>query len=133
MSDIVLPGVSVATAVVSVAQPLVAYRIPVKPASHQTFLIQLGGSDYRFTLQWREAGLSAWILDIATAAGTPLIGGIVLVTGADLFAPYRHFNFGGELWVWNAADRSEMPTFASLGDTVNLYFITGGTLNWTFI
>src|SRR4051812_13414872 len=131
--NVVLPGVSVATAVITITQDLAAFRIPIKSASHQTFLIQLLGVDYRFTLQWREVGLHAWILDIALADGTPLVGGIVLVTGADLLAAYKHLDFGGELWVWNAADRSEMPTFESLGDTVNLYFITGGTLNWAFV
>jgi hypothetical protein len=107
-----------------------AFRIPLSPSAHQSLTIQLAGIDYRLTLQWREAGLQGWLLDIADVNGDPIVCGIALVMGCNLLAQYSHLKFGGELWLWGGPDRSAPPTFDDLGVTKNLYFITGGTLNW---
>ncbi len=95
------------------------YEIPLKPAP-QTFTITLGGADYRLTLLYRNG----WVLDIADANNTPMVGGIPLVTGVDLLAQHRHLGFAGRLYVQGAASPDDVPTFEDLGLTSKLYWVT---------
>lgn len=102
------------------------FDIPLKIGTPQTFLVTFGGVDYRFTLQWRDAG-DGWILDIGDSGNAPLICGIPLVTGANLLEQFSDIDLGGELWVVTDATPSAVPTFASIGDTSHLRFVIDGT------
>jgi hypothetical protein len=98
------------------------FEIPLTPAP-QTFFVSLVGTQYQFTLQWRDTTNGGWVLDIADASGITIISGIPLVTGADLLAQYKYLSFGFELWVQtDAADVP--PTYTNLGSTSNLYAVT---------
>lgn len=99
-----------------------AYRIPLNPP--QTTLVALPtGVSYQFKLQYQNAVMGGWFLDISDNAGNALVQGIPLVTGADLLAQYEYLGIGGELWVQNDADPDAVPSFTNLGGACGLYFV----------
>lgn len=99
------------------------YEVPLTPAA-QKFEISLGGVFYQVTLFWREADAGGWFLDFATSTGVPLLGGIPLVTGANLLAQYAYLGFVGSLVVQTDHDPDAEPTYVNLGLTSHLYFVT---------
>ncbi|AOY96848.1 hypothetical protein BKK79_35740 [Cupriavidus sp. USMAA2-4] len=99
------------------------YEVPLSPTP-QTFLITLGGVDYRLTLQYRAVGDAGWVLDIADASGNRLLSGVPLTTGADLLAQYRYLGFAGSLWVQGAESPDDVPTFDDLGVGSHVFWVT---------
>jgi hypothetical protein len=101
---------------------MTAYLVPLinKP---QTLSIALGGTTYNLNVYWCRIG-QLWMLDIADVNSNPILGGIPLVTSADLLAQYAYLGFAGALIVQTANDTLALPTFANLGDQGNLYFVT---------
>ncbi|RRA01116.1 phage baseplate plug family protein [Burkholderia cepacia] len=99
------------------------YEIPLTP-DPQTFTITLSGVAYQMTLQYRRAGGTGWILDIADASGNALVSGIPLVTGVDLLGQYGYLGFGGRLWVQGADNPDNVPTFDDLGIGSRLLWLT---------
>lgn len=95
------------------------FEIPLSGRS-EAFGITLGGTDYRLTLQYR----AGWILNIADANNSPIVGGIPLVTGVDLLGQYRHLGFTGGLWVQGSANPDDVPTFSDLGTGAKLYWVS---------
>jgi hypothetical protein len=98
-------------------------EIPLTPTP-QTFGITLSGIAYRMKLIWREAGGAGWVLDIADGNGIAIVCGIPLVTGVDLLAAYPDKGFGGQLRVLTDGGADAAPTFANLGVTSHLYWLT---------
>lgn len=98
------------------------YEIPTS-ASPQSFQIALAGVTYKLTLMWRDAPGGGWFLDIADSAGSRILSGIPLVTGADLLEQYDYLAFGGELWVQTDSDAAAVPTFDNIGTASHLYFV----------
>lgn len=101
------------------------FRIPLETGTPQRFSITLGGVEYQLTLRYRNIAEGGWVLDIADANGTAIIGGIPLVTGADLLAQHKHLGLGGRLWVQTLSNPDAVPTFDNLGDDGVLYWVTG--------
>lgn len=101
---------------------MIVYEIPLTPAP-QRFSISLAGTFYRLAILWRDNAQGGWVLDIATQDGTPIIGGIPLVTGCDLLAQYKYLGLGGALVVQTDHDPDAVPTFANLGVQGRLYFV----------
>lgn len=97
-------------------------RIPCI-AQPQEFDIALGVTTYRATLKWNSVS-NVWILDLGLPGGALVVGGIPLVTGADLLAQYGHLGFTGKLIAQTDFDLTAPPTFDNLGTAGNLYFIT---------
>ncbi|WP_322090013.1 phage baseplate plug family protein [Burkholderia cenocepacia] len=93
-------------------------------ADPQTFRITLSGIDYQMKVQYRDAGETGWILDVADASGNPLVSGIPLVTGTDLLGQYAYLGFGGRLWVQGATDPDDVPTFDDLGIGSHVFWVT---------
>ncbi len=104
-------------------KPVSIYEIPLSP-DPQTFVVTLGGVDYRMTVQYRSAGGAGWILDIADANKQPILNGVPLVTGTDLLAQYRYLGFSGGLWVQGANNPDDVPTFEDLGIGSHIYWVT---------
>lgn len=98
------------------------FEIPLTPNA-QHFLVSLAGTQYEFTLQWRDAAQGGWILDIADSAGNPIVSGVPLITGANLLEQYAYLGIGGELWVQSDVDAGAVPTYQNLGSTSHLYFV----------
>ncbi|RQZ31531.1 hypothetical protein DIE14_01040 [Burkholderia sp. Bp9017] len=99
------------------------YEIPLTP-DPQTFTLTLSGVTYTMTVQYRAAGGTGWILDVADANGNPLVAGIPLVTGIDLLGQYAYLGFGGRLWVQGAANPDDVPTFDDLGVGSHVFWVT---------
>jgi len=98
------------------------FEIPLAGAS-TTFQTTILNIVYTFTVQWRNAA-SLWFLDIADASGNLIIGGIPLVTGANLLEQYAYLGFGFQLWVQSDVTPDETPTYANLGTSSHLYVVT---------
>ncbi|MDW3684910.1 hypothetical protein RA280_24780 [Cupriavidus sp. CV2] len=99
------------------------FEIP-SSATPQRFRITLSGVEYQMTIQYRKAGGAGWVLDIADANDTPLVGGIPLVTGVNLLGQYAYLGFGGRLWVQGAGDPDDVPTFDDLGTGSHVFWVT---------
>jgi hypothetical protein len=97
------------------------YEIPVS-ASPQRFNIPLGGTEYELELRWNHVA-GAWVLNISTPAGVPVLHGLPLITGADLLAQHRHLGFTGGLLVVGDPNPDEVPDFYTLGTGGKLYFV----------
>jgi len=91
-------------------------------APPQAFTCSLNGVTYRLTVIWRNAA-PGWFLDIADDQGDLIVGGIPLVTGADLLAQYEYLGIGGQLVVASSSDVDAPPTFAGLGTATLLYYV----------
>ena len=98
-------------------------EIPLSP-NPQTFGITLANVAYQVTVIWRDAAFGGWVVDIADDQGNPIIQGIPLITGADLLEQYAYLGLGGSLIVQTDHDVDAVPTYANLGQTSHLYFVT---------
>lgn len=98
------------------------YTIPLIPAAQQ-FTISLAGETYGVKLQWC-APAACWTVEISDANGDLLVGGVPLVTGADLLEQFGYLGIGGSLLVQSTNDPDEVPSYASLGTTGNVFFAT---------
>jgi hypothetical protein len=101
---------------------MTAQEIPTKPLT-QKLTVTLAGIAYRLALHWCTP-LAAWIVDIADANGVPIVSGVPLVTGVDLLAQYGYLNFGGQLIAQTDNAKDAPPTYANLGSSGHLYFVT---------
>lgn len=92
-------------------------EIPLSP-DNQTFTITLAGTEYQIRALWRGA---FWVIDLMNSTGALIIGGIPLVTGADLLAQYGYLNLGFSLYVVCDDPLYEYPTETDLGIRSHLY------------
>ena len=100
---------------------MTVYEIPLI-AQSQKFSITLAGINYNLRLVW-NAYMQAWVLDINDTNNAPVIGGIPLVTGADLLEQYGYLVFGGQLIVQTDNNPDVLPTLDNLGSTSHLFFV----------
>ena len=99
----------------------VAYEVPLD-ATPQSFTVSLAGTEYRMTVKWNTAA-ECWVMDLSTTAGVSVLGGVPLVTGADLLAQYEYLNFGCQLVVQTDDDTDAVPTFDNLGTNGHLFIL----------
>ncbi len=99
------------------------YEVPLTGAA-QKFQITLANVKYQMQLQYRNAVNGGWFLDIFDILGNSIAAGIPLVTGADLLAQLRHLGIGGGLMCSTDGNPDAVPTYANLGSTSHLYFVT---------
>lgn len=102
------------------------YEIPLV-AGAQSFLVSLGGTEYRFTVTYLDVDGGGYLLSIAGTDGTPIVSSIPMVTGADLLAQYQHLSIGGggRMILQTDGDDTAVPTYEGLGTTSRLYFVAG--------
>ncbi len=103
---------------------MTSYEIPLA-GMPETFAIPLNGTTYRLTVQYRDAELGGWFLDIADATGSPIVSGIALVTGANLLDQYCQETIAGgaALYVINVAGGDDAPAFGNLGTDTRLVMV----------
>lgn len=102
---------------------MTTYEIPLS-AQSQTLQVNLGGAFYRLALTWRDTA-GGWFLDISDAGGNPLIGGMPLVTGANLLEQFAHIGIPGQLWVQSDGNAPDaLPAYENLGADSHLYWVT---------
>lgn len=98
-------------------------EVPLTPEP-QVFSIQLGSQTYRINLYWNSSLLGGWTIDVADTDNNPIVSGIPLVTGADLFAQYGYLGFEGELVAYTDSAPLTPPTYTNLGNQSHIYFTT---------
>lgn len=99
-----------------------AFEIPLS-AQPQTFQISLAGVTYGMTVTWCDPGQN-WTIALYDANGNLRVAPLPLVTGADLLAQYGYLGIGGQLIAQTDNNPAAPPTFANLGTTGHLYFVT---------
>lgn len=97
-------------------------EIPLTPSA-QKFQIALGLLTYTLTLKWVDQPNGGWTLDIGDSDENPIVGGIPLITGADLLEQYKYVGIPGQLIVQTDHDINAVPTYENLGINSHLYFI----------
>lgn len=97
-----------------------AYQIPFDPKA-QSFTINLGGISYQLKTTWNGTA-SCWILDIASADGTPLASGLPLVPGVDILSQVPNIGIAGKIFV-QGSPKSVTPGYADLGTTGLVFFV----------
>lgn len=98
------------------------FEVPLT-AANQEFGIYLGNRHFNIVIRWSSA-VDAWVIDLSDAdTSEPIVNGIVLVTGRNLFAPYEYLGLTDSLIAMNDEDL-EPPTYENLGTGGHLYFIT---------
>lgn len=101
------------------------FQLPLQPFN-QKFTVSLDGTVYQCRCVWNAAN-GAWSLDINDQNGNPIFNGIPLVTGSDLLGQVKYLmigGVGGQMVAQSSFDPNQVPTFADLGSTGNLYFVT---------
>jgi hypothetical protein len=71
---------------------------------------------------WNEAS-ACWMLDVLDVQRTPILTGVPLVTGCDLFEQFGYLQFNGAMVVQSSDLPDVVPDATSLGSTGNLYFV----------
>jgi hypothetical protein len=98
------------------------FEIPLKGGRGSFQTVTLNQVAYQLAVHWCEP-LEAWVIDIADDLGNLIIGGVPMITGADLLAQYRYIEFGGALIAQSDFDWRIPPNFLDLGSLGHLYWI----------
>lgn len=102
---------------------MTAFEIPLSPSS-QVFNITLAGLAYRLTVKWNnDPDVGGWYMDIQDSSSNLLIGGVPLITGANLIEQYDYLGIGGKLYVQTDHNTDAVPTYENLGINSHLYFV----------
>ncbi|MBG6243106.1 MAG: hypothetical protein EKE20_15390 [Candidatus Symbiopectobacterium sp. Dall1.0] len=96
------------------------HEMPLSP-DNQQFNYAVNGVSYHFRFIWRG---TFWAIDISDSQGTLIIGGIPMITGADLLGQHVHLGLGFALLVLCDDPGQEYPTATDLGVGSHLYIIT---------
>lgn len=90
-------------------------------ADNQSFRITLAGALYQISVLWRG---SVWVMDLSDSSGGLIVGGIPLVSGADLLAQHAYLGLGFSLYVLCDNPLQVYPTQYDLGTYSHLYIGT---------
>ncbi|MBL0320451.1 MAG: hypothetical protein IPP74_14345 [Alphaproteobacteria bacterium] len=70
--------------------------------------------------------MPTWVISIAeTNTNTPIITGVALVTGVNLLMQFYYTGLTGDIVVYTKGDPGALPTFDSLGNESNVFYVTG--------
>lgn len=103
------------------------WEVPLTPRA-QTMNITIGSTQYVLHIQFNKIS-NTWIMDIGDVFDAPLVYGIPLVTGTDLFGQFRYLGIGGGLpmivmTIAVGKSPDEIPTYENLGIDGHVYFKT---------
>ncbi|MCJ2031302.1 hypothetical protein MKK50_18205 [Methylobacterium sp. J-043] len=102
------------------------YTIPLN-GRPERFQITLQGVTYTLRLIFNDADEGGWTLDIADAAGTPILCGTPLLPAQNLLAQHQHLDIGGTgAGLYVKTLDGEPPGFSNLADA-SLIFVKGGS------
>jgi hypothetical protein len=104
---------------------MAAFEIPLAGVAER-FSIALAGTTYHLTVQWREAPLGGWFLDIADELDAPIVLGLALVVGINLLEPYAYLRIAGgaALYIVSNDGGDSAPDFKNLGTGRKLILVT---------
>jgi hypothetical protein len=101
---------------------ITGYIIPFSPRP-QRLITTLGTVTYNLRTRWSNPS-NCWLLDIADVDNNLIIGGIPMITGADLLEQYRYLGFVGSLFAYSTDGPPDMvPTLIGLGITAQVAYI----------
>lgn len=102
----------------------ITYEVPTSPQPSSQQIV-LNGTLYQLSLNWCDPA-QCWMLDVADQNNNPIVGGIPLVTGADLLVQlaYLSIGSGGALIVQSDNNPDLVPSFETLGSTGHLFFVS---------
>lgn len=101
------------------------YEIPLTPATPQNIVMDFpNGRTYRLRLIYQWTPEHCWLLDVADSAGAPILCGVPIVSGADLFAQFAYLDFGCSLYCTVDGDLFAIPRFDTLGRSAKLWLST---------
>jgi hypothetical protein len=103
------------------------WEIPLSPRA-QRMRMDIGGTFYVLHFKYNSV-LNAWIMDVNDTNDIPILEGVPLVTGSDLFGQFRYFGIGGGLpmivmTVGPGRSPDEVPNYTNLGIDGHVYFET---------
>lgn len=97
------------------------FEIPLTSGA-QEFVCALGDKSYRLRLTWKTADMGGWVLDVLDAVTEePIIAGILVSIGNDLFSPYQHYGIGHLVALLDTKN-SGFPKFEDMGSLLRLYW-----------
>lgn len=99
-----------------------AYIIPLTPGENQEFDIPLNGVTYHLKFRWSNAQ-QCWSMDIEDSQRNLILPGVPLITGCDLLEQFDYLGLKGAFVVQSTNNPDLVPSFSTLGDTGNLFFI----------
>lgn len=99
---------------------MAVFQIPLQSGA-QEFPIRLNGTLRRLRFVWREAVEGGWFVDVAGSDGAAILSGLPLRPGHDLLEQHQHLGIG-HLFVTVNGETDRDPTYAEMGDTVQLYY-----------
>ena len=98
------------------------FKVPFTNNNPQ-FNITLGGKQLLITCRWNQE-MPAWVVDIQDAlTNAYIIAGVALVTGVNLFRQFYYTGVKGYLAAYTNGNPSEIPTFTSLGNESQVYYV----------
>ena len=100
---------------------MAAYEIPLINKT-QSLRISLNSVYYRLRVYWNSYS-NNWNIDILSDNNISILCGLPLVSNVDLLEQHRHLNLGGRL-IAQTDGADAPPTYANLGTTGHLYFVT---------
>jgi predicted Zn-dependent protease with MMP-like domain len=103
------------------------WEIPLTPRP-QTMRIDIGSAFYVVSVKFNTV-IKAWVMDIDDAVNNPVLHGIPLVTGTDLFGQFRYMGIGGGLpmivmTIGPGRSPDDVPNYQNLGIDGHVYFKT---------
>ena len=69
-----------------------------------------------------DAEEGGWFLDMSATDGTPILCGVPLVTGEDIFAQFPDLGLP-VTWVITDGEPDAVPTWDNLGTLAHIYFV----------
>lgn len=107
-------------------------EIPLQPATPVGMLIYMGSLHVGLRVYWVEAegfpgddsGFKegGWYLDVFDDSGSPIVCGVPLVTGENIFKQYAYLGLP-PTWVTTDGDPYAPPTWDNLGLLSHVYFV----------
>lgn len=96
------------------------YEIPLNTGA-QSFTVNLGGTQFKMRLIYRNAVGGGWFLDMEKVDKTDAIYGIPLLIGIDLLEQYQHKGFG-HLMATLESGQGGNPTYEDMGTALHLFW-----------
>ena len=98
------------------------YELPFQPIPQIVNTVFPNGFAYQMRMIFVWGPNPSWLLDINDAEGTPIVCGIPMVTGADLFEQYGYLGFNCKLYCTSdGSDPTVVPTLTTLGSTSHIW------------
>lgn len=103
------------------------WEIPLTPHA-QRMRLDIGGTVYTLHFKYNSV-IQAWMMDVNDSADNPILEGVPLVTGSDLFGQFRYLGIGGGLpmivmTIGPGMSPDNIPQYADLGVDGHVYYMT---------